>query len=31
MVRVSIGTLATEREHVERLWATMQAAANETA
>jgi aromatic-L-amino-acid decarboxylase len=24
MVRVSIGTLATEREHVERLWATMQ-------
>jgi len=26
MVRVSIGALATEREHVERLWATMQEA-----
>jgi aromatic-L-amino-acid decarboxylase len=31
MVRVSIGTLATEREHVERLWATMQTAVSETA
>jgi aromatic-L-amino-acid decarboxylase len=30
MVRVSIGALATEREHVERLWATMQTAVSET-
>jgi len=30
MVRVSIGTLATEREHVERLWNTMQAVVSET-
>ena len=31
MVRVSIGALATEREHVERLWATMRTAVSETA
>ena len=29
MVRVSIGTLATERQHVEQLWATMQEAVSE--
>jgi aromatic-L-amino-acid/L-tryptophan decarboxylase len=28
MVRVSIGAIATEREHVEALWAAMQAAAS---
>ncbi len=30
MVRVSIGSLATEREHVERLWNTMRATAADT-
>jgi aromatic-L-amino-acid decarboxylase len=30
MVRVSIGSIATEREHVEALWATMRREASTT-